>query len=287
MVQLIDSDIQTREVLDWKGLHLFHFPASSCSQKTRIFLNLKGVDWESHIIDLSKNENFSDWYLGINPRGLVPTLVLDGEVHVESNDIITLLEERFPDPGLIPAGRESEMADLLRHEDDLHLDLRTISFRYTQQRPHPPKSPEAIDRYKEGGTGTVLGNADPNKQKEIDFWERVGQEGLTDGAIRTSAARFRASLDELDSALKDQPYLLGPSLTVLDIAWFIYVNRLVRCGYPLDRLHPNVAGWFEPLRNRPEFASEVQVPPEVQTAVEDNHKRQAAEGTTLVQVAGL
>jgi len=38
-------------------------------------------------------ENFTDWYLGINPRGLVPTLVADGEVHIESNDIITLLEE--------------------------------------------------------------------------------------------------------------------------------------------------------------------------------------------------
>ena len=43
MVQLVDSDIKTREVLDWKGVHLLHFFLSSCSQKLRIFLNLKGI----------------------------------------------------------------------------------------------------------------------------------------------------------------------------------------------------------------------------------------------------
>ena len=287
MVQLIDSDIRTREVRDWKGVHLFHFAGSSCSQKTRIFLNLKGVEWESHLVDISKNENFTDWYLGINPRGLVPTLVLDGAVHVESNDIITLLEENFPEPRLVPAGRESEMADLLRHEDDLHLDLRTISFRYTQRRPHPPKSPEALDRYRAGGTGTVLGEEDANKKREIEFWETVSRDGITDAAIRTSAGKFRAAFDDLEARLSDGPYLLGDDLTVLDIAWFIYVNRLVRCGYPLERLHPNLAEWFGQLRDRPEFAGEVTVAPEIQKAVDENHRRQAAEGTTLIQVAGL
>ena len=62
MVQLVESDIRTREVLSWKGLHVFHFPLSSCSQKLRIFLNLKGVKWESDIIDLFTNENLSEGY---------------------------------------------------------------------------------------------------------------------------------------------------------------------------------------------------------------------------------
>ncbi|MEL7045831.1 MAG: hypothetical protein AAGL66_12530, partial [Pseudomonadota bacterium] len=60
MVTLSKADIQTSEVFDWKGLHLLHFAGSSCSQKTRIFLNLKGVDWTSHHVDLAKGENYSD-----------------------------------------------------------------------------------------------------------------------------------------------------------------------------------------------------------------------------------
>ena len=80
--------ITTREVLDLRGIHLFHYPMSSCSQKTRIILGIKRVDWAAHFIDLSKAENNSARFLGINPRGLVLVLVVDGEVHIESNEIL-------------------------------------------------------------------------------------------------------------------------------------------------------------------------------------------------------
>ena len=83
MVQLFKEDIKTSEVLAWKGVHLFHFSGSSCSQKTRIVLNLKGIEWVSHPINLLKAENYSQWYLGINPRGLLPALVHNGDVHRE------------------------------------------------------------------------------------------------------------------------------------------------------------------------------------------------------------
>ena len=46
------SDVQTKEVLDWKGFNLLHFAGSACSQKLRIFLNLKEIDWISHHVDL-------------------------------------------------------------------------------------------------------------------------------------------------------------------------------------------------------------------------------------------
>jgi glutathione S-transferase len=123
VVQLVDADIKTRGVLEWKGIHVFHFFLSVCSQKLRIFLNLKGVPWRSHPVDLFRNENLSDWFLGINPRGLVPVLVHDGVVHIESNDIITYLEKTFPQPRLIPAGHENEVAGLLHHEDELHSEI--------------------------------------------------------------------------------------------------------------------------------------------------------------------
>ena len=53
MVQLADRDILTREVLEWTGVHLFHNASSSCSQKTRIVLNAKRVEWVAHPIELS------------------------------------------------------------------------------------------------------------------------------------------------------------------------------------------------------------------------------------------
>ena len=52
MVQLTDGEITTREALGWRGLHLLHWHTSSCSQKTRIVLGLKGVRWTGRLVDL-------------------------------------------------------------------------------------------------------------------------------------------------------------------------------------------------------------------------------------------
>jgi glutathione S-transferase len=287
LVQLIDSDVQSKEVLDWQGLHLFHFASSSCSQKTRMVLNLKKIEWESHHLDLGTGDNYTEYYLGINPRGLVPTLIHDGEVHIESNDILLLLEERFPEVKLVPAGMEDRISELLNHEDDLHLDIRTLTFRFTQPRGKKPRSNETLENYRNWGSGTVGGEKDSHKDREIEFWNTAGTEGITDEAVKISAARFKAALNELSVQLQENAYLLGDTLSILDIAWVIYVNRLVRCGYPLERLHPKVNEWFWRLRNQPEFESELQVPPAVQKAVEENHEKQRQQGTTLELVAGL
>ena len=285
MVQLVDGDIKTREVLDWKGVHVLHFMGSSCSQKLRIFLNLKGIEWQSHIVDLFTNENFRPWFLGINPRGLVPVLVHDGAVHIESNDIIAYLEKAFPAPKLIPAGHENEVAALLQHEDDLHLDLRTLSFVF--DRPGPPKPAEALASYAANGSGTVQGAADRDKQTRIEFWQRAAKEGFTDQAARASAQKFRVDFNALEQRLANQPYLLGATLSVLDIAWFIYANRLALGGYPIARLHPRLGVWFGKLAARPEFAKEVAMPPEAKERIEVTRRAHAQAGKSLEMVAGF
>src|ERR1700738_4011990 len=159
MVQLVDSDIRTREVLGWQGVHVLHFVGSSCSQKLRIFLNLKKIPWQSHPIDLPSNENMQPWFLGINPRGLVPVLVHDGAVHIESNDIIQYLEERFPTPRLIPAGYENEVVSLLKHEDALHLHLRTLE-----------RFPKRLNRGDYHASANMI---------QASCWEAAGMHGQT------------------------------------------------------------------------------------------------------------
>jgi glutathione S-transferase len=285
MVQLVDSDIKTREVLGWKGVHVLHFAGSSCSQKLRVFLNLKGIPWQSHPIDLPAYENMQPWFLGINPRGLVPVLVHDGAVHIESNDIIQYLEQKFPAPKLIPAGHETEVAALLKHEDDLHLDLRTLSFRFVFAPPGPPKPIAALESYIKNGAGTVQGVSDHEKQVQIEFWQRAAKEGFTDDRARASAQKFRAEFDALDKTLAKQPYLMGNDLSVLDIAWLIYAHRLMLAGYPFARLHPHVHAWSEKLRAMPEFAKEIgqlRHAPEQLDAI-----RSAQAGKTLEAVAGF
>jgi glutathione S-transferase len=159
---------------------------------------------ESHLVDLFHNENFQPWFLGINPRGLVPVLVHDGAVHIESNDIIQYLEQKFPSPKLIPAGHENEITALLRHEDDLHLDLRTLSFRFVFNPPGPPKPAAMLESYAANGTGTVRGVKDHDREIQIEFWQRAAKEGFTDERARASAHKFRVAFDALDRRLAQQ-----------------------------------------------------------------------------------
>ena len=285
MVQLVDSDIKTREVLGWKGVHVLHFMGSSCSQKLRVFLNLKGIEWQSHPVDLPNYENMQPWFLGINPRGLVPVLVHDGAVHIESNDIIQYLEQKFSAPRLIPAGHESEVASLLHHEDDLHLDLRTLSFRFVFAPPGPPKPATALESYRANGAGTVQGAEDHEKQVQIAFWQRAAEEGFTNERARASALRFRTEFDAMDKHLAKQPYLMGEDLSVLDIAWLIYQYRLSLAGYPFARLHPHVYAWAEKLCAMPEFAKEIGQLRHSPQQLEAIHRAQV--GKTLEAVAGF
>jgi glutathione S-transferase len=287
MVQLIDGDIKTREVLAWRGVHILHFMGSSCSQKLRVFLNLKGIPWQSHHIDLPGNENFRPWFLGVNPRGLVPVLVHDGAVHIESNDIITYLEKTFPEPRLIPRGHENNVAALLKHEDDLHLDLRTLSFRFVFAPPGPPKPAAALQSYAANGSGTVQGLIDRDKQTQIEFWQRAAKEGFPDDAVRNSARKFRDEFEAMDKILAQQPYLTGETLSVLDIAWLIYAHRLSLAGYPLARLHPHVFAWKERLASQPEFAKEIAPLRDSNELLEARRRTQEASGKTLEAVAGF
>ena len=84
-------------------LALYHNDMSSCAQKVRLMLAEKGLEWESRHLDLRAGEHQKDWYIKLNPRAVVPTLI-DGDIVVpESNVINEYLDERFPDPPLKPA----------------------------------------------------------------------------------------------------------------------------------------------------------------------------------------
>jgi glutathione S-transferase len=287
MLILLDQDIQTREVLDWEGIHLLHFGGSVCSQKIRISLKLKGVDWESHMVDLTKGENLSEWFMGINPRGLVPVLVDNGKVIIESNDVLEYIEEKFPEPALIPRDLSEETKRLLKEEDDLHLDIRAISMRFffPYMKPRPD---EALEEYANHGTGTVGGVPDPHKQVEIEFHRDMqANNGVTDERIQSAASRFRSIYDRMNSQLEQSPYLQGEHISFVDIAWYIYTVRLTGAGYPLHRLHPAVGTWFDALDANPIFHDEIQWPTKFLEMKDVMQKEQQEKGTTLEIVAGL
>ena len=71
---------------------LYYFHSSFYSQKVLLFLKEKEVEFKSHIINIINNENQSEWYLKINPRGEVPSMRFEDEIIIGSDNIIQYVE---------------------------------------------------------------------------------------------------------------------------------------------------------------------------------------------------
>ena len=251
-MRMDDSQVTTAEVKEWKGLHLLHFPLSSCSQKVRILLREKQLEWESHPIDLMREAHVTPWFLGINPRGVVPVLVHDGVVHVESNDILQHLDA-LPSPAdsyfPLDAAEREVARQSLAAEDALHMDLRAITMGFLAPSRLVRKSPKTLEAYEKDGA------RDDKRDHEIAWWRDFAKRGITRERALRSANAFEQAFDVLESRLADGPWLIGDRISVLEIAWFISIHRVVFAGYPIEH-HPRLEAHYRKLLERPAFAKE-------------------------------
>ncbi len=253
-MKLSADTITTREVLDWQGLHLLNFSQSSCSQKVRILLAEKGVRYRSREVNLARGEQTTGWFLGINPRGVVPVLVHDGEVHVESNDILRYIEEKFPSDQHSWFPNDAWQRDLtdrlLELEDELHIHLRVATMGYLLPHSVAKKSEAELEAYAKNGAD------DPDRDQIVAWWRAYGDQGITDRQADEAVEAFDRAFSELNLLIEDRQWLLGDEPSVLDIAWFITLYRTVEAGYPI-RVHPALEELYERMLARPAFRQEL------------------------------
>jgi maleylacetoacetate isomerase/maleylpyruvate isomerase len=81
---------------------LYTYFRSSAAFRVRIALNLKGQTYESSAISLPKGAHRKDDFGTINPQKLVPALIEDGHLLTQSLAIMEYLEEKQPEPPLLP-----------------------------------------------------------------------------------------------------------------------------------------------------------------------------------------
>ena len=256
MVKLDAAQVKTKEVLGWTGLHLFHYKDSTCSRKVRTVLALKRLEYTGHHIELSTRENISEYYLGINPRGLVPCLVHDGAVIIESNDIVDYIEAAFPEPRLVDAAA----AAAGEAEDKLHLAMRALTFSMKI----PPGAAAWTDaqarKFATHGESVEGGGQDHKAQ--FDFWQRYTENGgVPEVLVDDGVVAARLAFEKLEKTLGEgggdfmPPVSAAPTLT--DVIWFPTVRRIKHCGYDLSR-HPRLEAWERACLRCPAFAAEAE-----------------------------
>lgn len=252
---LADHEVMTEEVKAWEGVHLLHFQTSSCSQKVRILLAEKGVHYVSHPVNLPRQQHVTPWFLGINPRGVVPVLVHDGSVHIESNDILAYIDRDLPSRAASYFAQDEEERALVKAslalEDSLHLDLRNITMGFVFPAAAARKSDKTLENYETAGAPNA------SRDKEVAWWRAFSRDGgVTEDALVRSLDGFRQAFDGLERTLVMHPWLIGDRISVLEVAWFISIHRLVMAGYPIEA-HPRLAAHYRNLLARDSFANEV------------------------------
>src|SRR5258708_33402669 len=83
-------------------LKLYGYFRSSASYRVRIALNMKGLDYEQASVHLAKGRQYAPGFSPISPQNLVPVLEHDGLRLYQSPAIIHYLDEKCPQPPLLP-----------------------------------------------------------------------------------------------------------------------------------------------------------------------------------------
>jgi glutathione S-transferase len=84
------------------SITLYHDTPSSNCDRSKIVLAEKRLSWESVRVRLAQKEQKKPEFLKLNPYGKIPVLVDDGKVLFESCIINEYLDEKYPDPPLMP-----------------------------------------------------------------------------------------------------------------------------------------------------------------------------------------
>jgi glutathione S-transferase len=216
-----------------KGIHLWHAGMSNCSQRCRITLAELGLEWESHVVNLQKAEHATEEYQQINPNGVIPSLVHDGTVVINSVDIIAYLDETFGDGSLRPAEYEEEIVAALAHADKSQVGVKYCTFEFIF-RGGPQADEETFQKLING----------LHSQWLQDFHHEY-RAGFSRERIHEMVGLVHEDLLQLEAVLGDgRKWMAGDKFTLADIAWMPNVHRYDVMRWPLER-YPNVHRWFE------------------------------------------
>ena len=233
------------------ALALYHNDMSSCAQKVRLMLAEKGLEWESRHLDLRAGEHQKDWYIKLNPRAVVPTLI-DGDIVVpESNVINEYLDERFPDPPL--QARRS-----VRPRQDAAMDQ--AARRRRARRRHRGAElragvPAPVPHPGEAGKEMLESIPDPIKRERR---RDVIEKGLDSPFFNTAVARLLTLYRDMDNALASHAWLAGDDYSIADAAFTPYIVRLEHLDVMglLDPT-PRTADWYRRIKARPSFQAAI------------------------------
>jgi len=241
---------------------LYGFPGSLCSQKVRLALAEKGVPYEDRFVDIElRLTNYEPWYLRLNPRGVVPTLVRGEQVVTDSARILEYVDQAFDGPSLTPEdpGERERMAYWIDQQDRARMrELSYATFKgmlgLVLRRVSMPLRVRKLHRLRDANPS--LAELYQAKLEDVRGWRAQVRDEAEIAEIRREV---EGVLRELEAQLAKTRHLAADAYSLADVAWTCVLARLKMLGLASSfwgegRL-PRVEAYYRALRRRPSFAA--------------------------------
>jgi len=229
-------------------LFLYHGSTSVCAIKVRIALAEKALEWDGELLDLMRGDQHLPEYAKLNPNRVVPTLVHDGRVVIESTLIIEYLDEAFPAPPLMPSDpyrRALARLWMKKIDDYLHAACSTVTFATANRKALLRLTPDELE-------ARFQRMPDPAYRER----QRLAiAHGLDAPHVAAAVRQHDKYIGEMETALRHASFLAGDAYSLADAAATPYVNRAEMIGMDVLWLgrRPGVAAWLARMRERPSF----------------------------------
>ena len=209
------------------AIELYWGSGSPFAWRAMLTLEVKGLTYESKLLEFSKGDHKAPAYLQLNPRGKVPTLK-DGEfVLYESLAIMSYLDRKYPDPPLF--GKTPEETGLI---------WRALA---------------ECESYVVSASNRLV--------RPIFFGQ--GLEKVEE--IQNAGQTLRDELKLMEERLAGSPWLVGNKISAADIGVFPLVQLILRAAskeaaqpfnlgfLPLAQRFPNIARWVQRIEALPNY----------------------------------
>ncbi len=227
-------------------LELYNAAISTCSQKVRMVLAEKQLDWLDHRLEFERGDHLKPAYLQLNPNGVVPTLVHDGEPVIDSSVINEYLDDVFPDVALRPA-RKIELARMRAWRQYID-EVATPSIRY------PSFNNYFVIAFSHMSDEEFLAFAQ-GKPLRRDFYLKMGKNGFPQAEVDAALRRLQETLERMERSLEVTEWLANDLFTLADISILPTVVRLDDLGLAsMWSDLPCVTHWYRRIQARPAFA---------------------------------
>jgi glutathione S-transferase len=223
-------------------LELYHNDMSTCAQKVRTALAEKDLAWDGQELNLRTGEQHKPQFLKLNPRGVVPVLVHDGRVVIESNIIMEYLEDAFPDAKrLMPksaVGKAAVRNLLQRLDTTLHLHIATISvgIAFRDQLLAVHQDDRALESYYA---------AVPDARLQAVYRDVVPS-GAGSKSFLSALDAWKRQFADMNVALTASDWLVDNELTLADVAYLPYMCRFEHLHMTeIWSRYPALTSWFD------------------------------------------